>query len=509
MRKILLIIIFFSLKSFAFQDTLFVSTENTNVNLTKSTSFFTSEEDILLEDFAEIDFITNKSSKDFFYFDFNQKTILLKFIIKNISKKENTYFLRFSNALIYEIELYKKDNLGLNIVDSTGIKYPFLKRKEKNRNFVIPIQMKEKEASTFLIKFNKAKGRPLVTNIILLDDNSYNNTSFKEYILIGVYVGLSLICVLISICLLIVLKDKMYLFYALYVLFLGLFIVSYSGVFQQVILDGHAVLNKYKHYVVFSEIALILFVLFSQHFLDAKKYQPKLYKTLLWVLGVAVFLRILLHFFFNELFAGFIPIFMKIWYTIHLFGTIIIAYQIITIYKKNKLKHGLFAFAYLSMILGAVISVLYHSGGFVNGMINNLPILLYSSFIEIVLITIALVLMVKNIIYEKEQLVDSVIKEKQKNLTDAIVLNNKSKVYLNSLKYIKSDGNYIEFHIEEKKIVDRNKLKTLQETLPSNFVRIHKSYIINKNYIKTTNSNSIILHTDIVIPLSRHYKKNL
>ena len=75
--------------------------------------------------------------------------------------------------------------------------------------------------------------------------------------------------------------------------------------------------------------------------------------------------------------------------------------------------------------------------------------------------------------------------------------------------YVKSDGNYIEFYLKNDKFLDRNKMKVLEEKLPANFVRIHKSYIINKNYIKTTSSKSVVLADNVEVPLSRHYKKNL
>ena len=91
----------------------------------------------------------------------------------------------------------------------------------------------------------------------------------------------------------------------------------------------------------------------------------------------------------------------------------------------------------------------------------------------------------------------------------AVVLNNKSRVYLNQLKYIKSDGNYLEFVTSDKTIVDRNKLKDILNHLPPNFVRVHRSYVINKNFIDASNSKSLVLKPNIEIPLSRTYKANL
>ena len=91
----------------------------------------------------------------------------------------------------------------------------------------------------------------------------------------------------------------------------------------------------------------------------------------------------------------------------------------------------------------------------------------------------------------------------------AIVLNNKSKIYLDKLKYIKSDGNYLEFITETKMIIDRNNLKAILNQLPPNFVRVHRSYVINKNFIDASNSTTIFLKPNIEIPLSRTFKTNL
>ena len=91
----------------------------------------------------------------------------------------------------------------------------------------------------------------------------------------------------------------------------------------------------------------------------------------------------------------------------------------------------------------------------------------------------------------------------------SVILNNKTKVYLDTLKYIKSDGNYLEFVTNDKTIIDRNKLKDILDDLPPNFVRVHRSYVINKNFIDALNSTTLFLKPNIEIPLSRTFKSNL
>ncbi len=58
-------------------------------------------------------------------------------------------------------------------------------------------------------------------------------------------------------------------------------------------------------------------------------------------------------------------------------------------------------------------------------------------------------------------------------------------------------------------MIDRNHLKNVSAQLPPNFVKVHRSYIVNKNYIKVINSNSLLLQSNVEIPVSRTFKKIL
>ena len=75
--------------------------------------------------------------------------------------------------------------------------------------------------------------------------------------------------------------------------------------------------------------------------------------------------------------------------------------------------------------------------------------------------------------------------------------------------YIQSDGPYVEFFLIEKDRpeVDRNTLKNLLSELPSNsFIQVHRSYIVNVNFIKSIYSNKLILKNDVELNISRSYK---
>ncbi|PKQ61137.1 DNA-binding response regulator [Labilibaculum filiforme] len=81
------------------------------------------------------------------------------------------------------------------------------------------------------------------------------------------------------------------------------------------------------------------------------------------------------------------------------------------------------------------------------------------------------------------------------------------KVFLHEILYIESQRNYVSIYLENnKEIVTLNTISNIQEKLPeSNFLRVHRSFIIAINKIETY-SSSIIGINSKQIPIGRNYK---
>jgi DNA-binding LytR/AlgR family response regulator len=84
---------------------------------------------------------------------------------------------------------------------------------------------------------------------------------------------------------------------------------------------------------------------------------------------------------------------------------------------------------------------------------------------------------------------------------------------LNDLAFLQADNNStdITLHTGEQ-ITAFKTLKYFEENLPSNFYRIHNSYIVNKDYISrihTGNNLCYIKNTKNQIPFSKSYKDNI
>jgi DNA-binding LytR/AlgR family response regulator len=77
------------------------------------------------------------------------------------------------------------------------------------------------------------------------------------------------------------------------------------------------------------------------------------------------------------------------------------------------------------------------------------------------------------------------------------------KLRLSSIKYLESDGRKLLIYSDEGYYETNMTMNQIQEMLPANFIRCHRSYIVNSERVKSLDINDIILTSKERIPLSR------
>ena len=73
------------------------------------------------------------------------------------------------------------------------------------------------------------------------------------------------------------------------------------------------------------------------------------------------------------------------------------------------------------------------------------------------------------------------------------------------IKYFESFGDYIKIFCEEEVMVIHSTMKELESSLPENFLRTHRKYIVNKNRIQSFNSTDLDIE-GIKLPIGKSYK---
>ncbi len=91
-----------------------------------------------------------------------------------------------------------------------------------------------------------------------------------------------------------------------------------------------------------------------------------------------------------------------------------------------------------------------------------------------------------------------------------IVLKDKRKVYVADLMYIKSEDHYLNLFLNDgNNYFVRGRLKDIKEELPPNFIQCHRSFIVNRNFVKQQLATVLLLLNNEKVPVSRGYNKNL
>lgn len=96
--------------------------------------------------------------------------------------------------------------------------------------------------------------------------------------------------------------------------------------------------------------------------------------------------------------------------------------------------------------------------------------------------------------------------------SDFLLINADRKIlrlYLKDITYIQSLKEYVVYYTDKEKIMALGSLKSLEEKLPSTeFIRIHKSYIVAKNRVKSVEGNQLDIG-DATLPIGGIYRKEV
>ncbi|WP_378173870.1 LytR/AlgR family response regulator transcription factor [Aquimarina sp. SS2-1] len=80
------------------------------------------------------------------------------------------------------------------------------------------------------------------------------------------------------------------------------------------------------------------------------------------------------------------------------------------------------------------------------------------------------------------------------------------KLDLETINYIEAYGNYIKIYTDQM-ILTPVTLSDFLEKLSNNFIRIHKSFVVNFNKLKLIDGNQMVLQNDSKLPISKSYRK--
>jgi two-component system NtrC family sensor kinase len=318
-------------------------------------------------------------------------TIWAKFKVVNTTA-DSIFFLDLQYSNLSEVTFYKYNGTALVPISITGNNFVFEKRTNRSLDFIFPLKLPKGQPCEFFLKIRST--HPILLPLFIKSKDKLDETINIQNLIFGLYFGIILSILFYNLFLFVSTRDLSYLFYIVYLFFLGIAQSILPGYGFKYFWPNSPFLNNYA-LVISTALASITGILFAIFFLRIAYY----YRNFIFVLAVPLLL------FFCAIVA---TISGNNWLgyniiNIDVLGTgLFLIGMSAFIWRKGYRAASYYLLAWISFLAGMIVLVLRN--------FNIVPytnLTTYSSYIgsalEVILLSIALADRINSLRKEKEE----------------------------------------------------------------------------------------------------------
>lgn len=213
----------------------------------------------------------------------------VQFEIENNTEQPLNYFLETARPIIDSLTLYSIDRKGEIRLQQNGDAIAFKNKSIPHRKSIFEIAIQPKEIFKGYLQI-KNDGESLVIPLKLHSDLTLMKEIYGEQIFYGLFYGVVLLAFIIYFFFFLGLKSKVFLWYSLYILFVGLLQFAVDGFFHQYITPEAGWLNN-RAVLLIACLSVVFFLKYTEYFLEISninKYLPKVFNLCSVLLGLTL-----------------------------------------------------------------------------------------------------------------------------------------------------------------------------------------------------------------------------
>ena len=286
---------------------------------------------------------------------FTKNNFWSKTEIKNLTDRKLNYYLETARPITDLVELFIVEASGRITAKISGDNLLYYKRSFDNRKTIFEIEIAPKSNLQLLIHL-KSDGEALKIPMLLYSSERFIQMISDEQLFFGIFYGILLIATIIYFFFFFALKEKIFLYYSLYVLFVGLLQFALDGFFYKYFTPYAGWFSN--HSVLFiAIIAVFLSGKYSELFLDIKTNSKKIY-ILFNVAYIVLFLLLFCIIFIpSTLLFSYVLV-----NVLTLLFLMLIVCSILYFYFKKKSIDPFFTAGISFLIIGFGIFIVYNFG---------------------------------------------------------------------------------------------------------------------------------------------------
>ena len=327
---------------------------------------------------------------------FTNDNYWLHFQIKNEMSDDVQYYIETSRPIVDFAEFYQVKSNGSCNKQISGDAIPFDKRSFQHRKTIFKVKLEPNETENYYIHL-KSDGEVINAPVIMrTSEDLITETSFEQ-IVFGFFYGILIIASILYFFFYFAMKERVFLYYTLYVVFIGLLQFSLDGYFYQFITPGAGWLSN-KSVLLFAVISGSFLGKYAQNYLKValiSKYLNLSYNILYVLFGILFSVIILIPSWF--------PYCYPAMNGLGLFLLILIISSLVVIYFKTKQVYQFFTLGVISLITGFVLFILKNFSLLPYNFITENSSKLGTG-LEVIFLSLSMANLIKNLKDDREKL---------------------------------------------------------------------------------------------------------
>ncbi len=195
---------------------------------------------------------------------FMQGVVWITFTASNESGKDLNYIYSLNMSLINEVDFFEyKDGSLLRHVQTGELK-PQSTRDVPHRRFAFAINIPNGEKHTYILRLYN-DGDSMYLPFSFKEQSLFYDKDFYDSMLMGLYFGILLFIIIFNIFYIVSLRERLYLYYTLYLIFATLFVLNIEGITSRILPDFFAPLQDITT-IIYISLASLGLVLFNSSF---------------------------------------------------------------------------------------------------------------------------------------------------------------------------------------------------------------------------------------------------
>lgn len=249
------------------QDTLYIepNTHLLNTSISPKFTLYASPEKMSIDAFFKLrgTLTSRKLKNKLENLDFTTGTYFIDFVLINRTGKDQQFVLEAARPITNEVDLY--DGTG-KLLGRSGDGIPFSSRSIQSNRSSHPIYLKDGETQHYVLKLS-SDGEMLSLPITLWDRVSFDVQDRNRQFHYGIFYGVYLFVLVIYFNFYVLLRDRLFLLYSLYVFASGLLQFALDGYAYEYFFPAGGYFAQHQ-VVVIAGIATLFVLLYAEQYLE-------------------------------------------------------------------------------------------------------------------------------------------------------------------------------------------------------------------------------------------------